>query len=159
MRCATPTDVIREDKRISNVNSPLLPQVLALCTQQPDTVAWRVKQIFRWHIGAVQLLFLKRGLGFLFHKQNRWPTVWHRVYIYHAMTYYIQSLGGLVLIMMPIMFGLLRVAPFKTGGIAFPAFFFPYLITALVPTSIAMAWKGVHSDRVVNDEQVRRRAT
>ncbi|CAM9642369.1 unnamed protein product [Chrysoparadoxa australica] len=130
-----------------------LDEVLAICTQPPDTVRWRIKQIFRWHIGAVQLLFHK-GLLFLIRDNGaRWPSHWHRVFCFNSLTYYFQSFGGQVLLAMPIIYGVLQVSPFDTHGVQFPLFFFPYIITAVAPTAIAMNWKGVQSTRVVNDEQ------
>ena len=39
------------------VNEP--GEVLAWCTHQPTNLTWRIKQVLRWHQGAVQLLYTK----------------------------------------------------------------------------------------------------
>ena len=41
------------------VNEP--GEVLAWCTHQPTNLTWRIKQVLRWHQGAVQLLYTKVG--------------------------------------------------------------------------------------------------
>ncbi|CAM9674844.1 unnamed protein product [Ectocarpus sp. 13 AM-2016] len=72
-------------------------ETLAVCVEQPNTVAWRVKQVFRWHIGAVQLL-LKDGVGFLC--MSRMPTPLHKMFGLDSLTYYIQAVGGFFIILM-----------------------------------------------------------
>lgn len=72
-------------------------ETLAVCVEQPNTVQWRVKQVFRWHIGAVQLL-LKDGVTFLL--TARMPTVLHKMYGLDSLTYYIQAVGGFFIILM-----------------------------------------------------------
>lgn len=39
------------------VNEP--GEVLAWCTHQPTNLSWRIKQVLRWHQGAVQILYGK----------------------------------------------------------------------------------------------------
>ena len=41
--------------------------------------------------GAVELLLLK---GFSFPLLGRWPTVWHRLYAYEILTYYLYAFPG-----------------------------------------------------------------
>lgn len=54
-------------------------------------------QVFRWHIGAVQLL-LKDGVGFLC--TSRMPTPLHKMFGLDSLTYYIQAVGGFFIILM-----------------------------------------------------------
>lgn len=54
-------------------------------------------QVFRWHIGAVQLL-LKDGVGFLC--MSKMPTVLHKMFGLDSLTYYIQAVGGFFIILM-----------------------------------------------------------
>ncbi|CAM9825937.1 unnamed protein product, partial [Phaeothamnion confervicola] len=62
-------------------------EALAICVDPPDTVEWRVKQVFRWHLGAVQLL-CKEGLAFVL--AWRMPTPIHRVIALDCVTYFFQ---------------------------------------------------------------------
>ena len=68
------------------VNEP--GEVLAWCTHQPSSLTWRIKQVLRWHQGAVQLLLFKgiRYTSFGGH----FPTLWHRLYAFDQATYYLQ---------------------------------------------------------------------
>lgn len=54
-------------------------------------------QVFRWHIGAVQLL-LKDGVGFLC--TSKMPTPLHKMFGLDSLTYYIQAVGGFFIILM-----------------------------------------------------------
>ncbi|CAM9372117.1 unnamed protein product [Phaeothamnion confervicola] len=125
-------------------------EALAICVDPPDTVAWRVKQVFRWHLGAVQL-FLKDHLKFAL----AWsmPSPLHRIIAFDSVTYYFQALGGILIVLMPIIFCITQTTPFDTRGLEFIYFFFPYIITATLPTTLSISWKGVHPDRVLTDEQ------
>ncbi|CAM9338772.1 unnamed protein product [Hapterophycus canaliculatus] len=125
-------------------------ETLAVCVEQPNTVAWRVKQVFRWHIGAVQLL-LKDGVGFLC--TSKMPTPLHKMFGLDSLTYYIQAVGGFFIILMPIMFSIFQETPFNTQDLEFIYFFFPYIITATIPTILAVGWKNVNPNRVLTDEQ------
>ncbi|CAM9576110.1 unnamed protein product [Phaeothamnion confervicola] len=125
-------------------------EALAICVDPPDTVEWRVKQVFRWHLGAVQL-FLNDGLRYTW----AWgmPSLLHRVVAFDSITYYFQALGGMLIVLMPIIFCITQTTPFDTRGLQFIYFFFPYIITATLPTTLSVSWKGVHPDRVLTDEQ------
>ncbi|CAM9135904.1 unnamed protein product [Laminaria digitata] len=125
-------------------------ETLAVCVEQPNTVAWRVKQVFRWHIGAVQLL-VKDGPCFVC--TSKMPTVLHKMFGLDSLTYYIQAVGGFFIILMPIMFSIFQETPFDTQDLEFIYFFFPYIITATIPTILAVGWKNVNPNRVLTDEQ------
>ena len=43
--------------------------------------------------------------------------------------------------------------PFNTVDLEFVYFFFPYIITATIPTILAVGWKNVNPNRVLTDEQ------
>ncbi len=62
---------------------------LSSCSKQPDNVAWRIKQVLRWHQGAVQLMFYI-GLKYVSFSGD-YPTVWHRIYGFDQATYYLQA--------------------------------------------------------------------
>ncbi|CAM9384881.1 unnamed protein product [Discosporangium mesarthrocarpum] len=125
-------------------------ETLAVCVEQPNTVAWRIKQVFRWHLGAVQLL-LKDGLGFIC--TSRMPTPFHKMFGIDSLTYYIQAVGGMFIIFMPIAFSISQETPFVTRGLGFVYFFLPYIVTATIPTLLAVSWKNVNPNRVLTDEQ------
>lgn len=92
------------------VNEP--GEVLAWCTHQPSSLTWRIKQVLRWHQGAVQLLLFKgiRYTSFGGH----FPTMWHRLYAFDQATYYLQAIPGYVLLIMPIVYGVTGTPPFVT---------------------------------------------
>lgn len=53
----------------------------------------------------------------------------------------------------PIMFSIFQETPFNTVDLEFIYFFFPYIITATIPTILAVGWKNVNPNRVLTDEQ------
>ncbi|CAM9743211.1 unnamed protein product, partial [Ectocarpus fasciculatus] len=53
----TSIELFRQGWRSVYVNEP--GEVLAWCTHQPTNLTWRIKQVLRWHQGAVQLLYTK----------------------------------------------------------------------------------------------------
>lgn len=64
-------------------------EVLAWCTHQPSSLTWRIKQVLRWHQGAVQLLLFK-GIRYTSFG-GYFPTMWHRLYAFDQATYYLQA--------------------------------------------------------------------
>ena len=72
----TSIDMFRAGWKSVYVNEP--GEHLSECMHQPNSIAWRVKQVLRWHQGAVQLLFFK-GIGYTSFGMG-FPTFWHRVY-------------------------------------------------------------------------------
>lgn len=68
------------------VNEP--GEVLAWCTHQPSSLTWRIKQVLRWHQGAVQILLFK-GIRYTSFGGS-FPTLWHRIYAFDQATYYLQ---------------------------------------------------------------------
>lgn len=68
------------------VNEP--GEVLAWCTHQPSSLTWRIKQVLRWHQGAVQILLFK-GIRYTSFGGS-FPTFWHRIYAFDQATYYLQ---------------------------------------------------------------------
>ncbi|KAM3569664.1 hypothetical protein VYU27_008251, partial [Nannochloropsis oceanica] len=53
-------------------------ELLGRCTQEPDSMDWRIKQLFRWHYGAVELF----GMGIFKLQEGRFPSIWHRIYVW-----------------------------------------------------------------------------
>ena len=92
------------------VNEP--GEVLAWCTHQPTSLTWRIKQVLRWHQGAVQLLLFK-GISYTSFG-GHFPTMWHRLYAFDQATYYLQAIPGYVLLIMPIVYGVTGTPPFVT---------------------------------------------
>jgi cellulose synthase/poly-beta-1,6-N-acetylglucosamine synthase-like glycosyltransferase len=146
----TSIDVFRRGWSSRYVNEP--GEHLSMCTHQPDSIGWRIKQVLRWHQGAVQLLFYK-GIRYTSFGGN-FPTVWHRVYAFDQATYYLQAIPGYILLLMPIIYGVTGESPFDTEVADFFLFFTPFMITAMLPTLISGNWRGVDSDKLQRDEQV-----
>eukprot|EP00612_Vaucheria_litorea_P005782 CAMPEP_0171461346 /NCGR_PEP_ID=MMETSP0945-20130129/5831_1 /TAXON_ID=109269 /ORGANISM="Vaucheria litorea, Strain CCMP2940" /LENGTH=671 /DNA_ID=CAMNT_0011987675 /DNA_START=409 /DNA_END=2424 /DNA_ORIENTATION=+ len=146
----TSIDMFRHGWTSRYVNEP--GEHLSMCTHQPDSIQWRIKQVLRWHQGAVQLLFYKgityTSLG------GQFPTIWHRIYAFDQATYYLQAIPGYILLLMPIIYGLTGKSPFDTQVADFFLFFTPFMITAMLPTLISGNWRGVDSDKLQRDEQV-----
>ncbi|KAG5179332.1 cellulose synthase, family GT2 [Tribonema minus] len=132
------------------VNEP--GEHLSMCTHQPNSIAWRIKQVLRWHQGAVQLLFFK-GIGFTCWG-GKFPTIFHRIYAFDQATYYLQAIPGYMLLLMPIIYGVTGEPPFNTKVGEFFLFFTPFIVTAMLPTVISGSWRGVDSHRLTRDEQV-----
>lgn len=51
------------------------------------------------------------------------------------------------------MFSVFQETPFGTMGLEFVYFFFPYIITATIPTILSIGWKNINPNRVLTDEQ------
>lgn len=77
-------------------NQPELNRTESKPEPEPERCKTR-KQVFRWHIGAVQLL-LKDGVGFLC--TSKMPTPLHKMFGLDSLTYYVQAVGGFFIILM-----------------------------------------------------------
>jgi cellulose synthase/poly-beta-1,6-N-acetylglucosamine synthase-like glycosyltransferase len=146
----TSIDMFRHGWTSRYVNEP--GEHLSMCTHQPNSIAWRIKQVLRWHQGAVQLLFYKGILYTSFGGQ--FPTVWHRIYGFDQATYYLQAIPGYILLMMPIIYGVTGFSPFETGVSEFFRYFTPFIVTGMLPTVISGSWRGIDSNKLQRDEQV-----
>ncbi|CAN0132012.1 unnamed protein product, partial [Heterosigma akashiwo] len=126
-------------------------EALGWCVHQPDSVKWRVKQVFRWHMGAVQLWLMGRWP----YKVCRggFPSRFHYCIMFDATTYFFQAFAGQVILALPVVYGISEAPPFKTYATEFIFYFFPFLLTGLVPTIIGMHWKKASTERVMRDEQ------
>lgn len=51
------------------------------------------------------------------------------------------------------MFSIFQETPFTTRDLEFIYFFFPYILTATIPTLLALGWKNVNPNRALADEQ------
>lgn len=86
MRTSVYASGFRQGWRSVYINEP--GEVLAWCTHQPHNLAWRIKQVLRWHQGAVQILY---GKGIRYTSfGGSFPTIWHRIYAFDQATYYLQ---------------------------------------------------------------------
>mmetsp|Transcript_4432 Transcript_4432/g.6276 ORF Transcript_4432/g.6276 Transcript_4432/m.6276 type:complete len:1027 (+) Transcript_4432:159-3239(+) len=146
----TSIDMFRHGWTSRYVNEP--GEHLSMCTHQPNNINWRIKQVLRWHQGAVQLLFFK-GITFTCWGGN-FPTVFHRIYAFDQATYYLQAIPGYMLLLMPIIYGIAGEPPFNTKVGEFFLFFTPFIVTAMLPTVISGSWRGVDSNKLTRDEQV-----
>jgi cellulose synthase/poly-beta-1,6-N-acetylglucosamine synthase-like glycosyltransferase len=125
---------------------------LSECTHQPNSLSWRIRQVLRWHQGAVQLLFYK-GVKFSLWT-GEFPTVFHRIYAFDQSTYYLQAIPGYILLLMPIIYGITGQSPFETDVDTFFMYFTPFIVTAFLPTVISGSWRGVESEKLQRDEQI-----
>ncbi|CAB1103979.1 GT2 [Ectocarpus sp. CCAP 1310/34] len=145
----TSIELFRQGWRSVYVNEP--GEVLAWCTHQPSSLTWRIKQVLRWHQGAVQLLLFK-GIRYTSFG-GYFPTMWHRLYAFDQATYYLQAIPGYVLLIMPIVYGVSGTPPFVTSLKDYFQYFTPFIVTALLPTAISSQWRKIDSHRLTRDEQ------
>ncbi|CAM9415618.1 unnamed protein product [Ectocarpus sp. 4 AP-2014] len=145
----TSIELFRQGWRSVYVNEP--GEVLAWCTHQPSSLTWRIKQVLRWHQGAVQLLIFK-GIRYTSFG-GYFPTMWHRLYAFDQATYYLQAIPGYVLLIMPIVYGVTGTPPFVTSLKDYFQYFTPFIVTALLPTAISSQWRKIDSHRLTRDEQ------
>ncbi|CAM9444245.1 unnamed protein product [Chrysoparadoxa australica] len=146
----TSIDLFRHGWKSVYVNSP--GEVLSVCTLPPDTVKWRVKQVLRWHQGAVQLALWKGwsyALG-----PAKWASQAMRIFAFDAISYFIQSFAGQILLVFPVVFGITNQTPFNTHSLEFGTYFFPFIISATLPTVAALGWLRTSSIKVMRDEQI-----
>ncbi|CAM9857880.1 unnamed protein product, partial [Ectocarpus fasciculatus] len=163
----TSIDLFRQGWKSVYVNFP--NERLACCTLPPDTVKWRWKQVLRWHQGAVQLAMWK-GWGYAVLGEN-WGTTFQKasngeaeistlqlkmesVFAFDAVSYFLQAFAGEVLLIFPIVYGFTNSAPFNTWNIEFALYFFPFIITGVLPTVAALGWQKTPSAKVMRDEQI-----
>ncbi|KAG5175559.1 cellulose synthase, family GT2 [Tribonema minus] len=148
----TSLEMFRAGWRSVYINEP--NENLSVCTHQPDNIAWRIKQVLRWHQGAVQLLWFKGPWYTTFSPCAQYPTMWHRLYGFDQCTYYMQAIPGYMLLVMPIVYGVTGQAPFSATIFDFFVRFIPFIVTAVLPTVILGNRPGVDMDRLSRDEQV-----
>ncbi|CAM9128076.1 unnamed protein product [Discosporangium mesarthrocarpum] len=147
----TSIDLFKQGWKSVYVNFP--KEVLASCTYPPNTVKWRWRQVLsRWHQGAVQLALWK-GWGYSFSGEH-WGSMFQKVFAFDAMSYFFQSFAGGILLAFPIVYGWTNVAPFNTWNIEFGLYFFPFILTGVMPTMAALGWQRTSSAKVMRDEQI-----
>ncbi|CAM9163729.1 unnamed protein product [Phaeothamnion confervicola] len=148
----TSIDLFKQGWKSVYVNFP--GEILAQCTHAPDTVKWRVKQVLRWHQGAAQLLLWK-GPKYAV-SGDAWANNWQRIFALDALTYFLQAFSGQVLLVFPVIYGFTGNSPFNSLALSFALVFFPFIITATMPTVLAMSWRHTKfetSTAVMRDEQ------
>jgi hypothetical protein len=77
------------------------------------------------------------------------------VYAFDQATYYLQAIPGYILLLMPIIYGLTGESPFNTEVAQFFLYFTPFLVTTMLPTLISGSWRGIDSNKLQRDEQVK----
>lgn len=70
------------------------------------------------------------------------------MFAFDAVSYFLQAFAGEVLLIFPIMYGFTNSAPFNTWDIEFALYFFPFIITGVLPTAAALGWQKTSSTRV-----------
>lgn len=146
----TSIDMFRKGWKSIYVNNAKRP--LSRCTHEPDSVEWRMKQVLRWHQGAVQLL-LQKGIAYTSFGA-KFPSVWHRIYAFDQATYFLQAIPGYTILMMPIIYGTSGFAPFSCEIADFFRYFTPFIVTTMLPNVIAAHYYGADTNRLARDEQV-----
>jgi len=123
---------------------------LGWCTQEPNSMEWRIKQLFRWHYGAVELF----SMGPFKLQEGRFPTMWHRVYVWEACTYFFQAVSAQIFLLMPVYYCFTWEPPFTTYKTEFIFYLLPFFLTAILPTTIGLGWRKVNPDLALREEQV-----
>lgn len=75
-----------------------------------------------------------------------------QVFAFDAISYFLQAFAGEVLLIFPIVYGFTNSAPFNTWNIEFALYFFPFIITGVLPTVAALGWQKTSSERVSEDQ-------
>jgi hypothetical protein len=119
-------------------------EILGSCTQEPNSMDWRIKQLFRWHYGAVELF----SMGPIKLQEGRFPSIWHRIYVWESCTYFFQAISAQIFLLMPIWYCLTWQPPFTTYKMEFVLYLIPYFLTAVLPTTIGLGWRKVNPDLV-----------
>lgn len=76
------------------------------------------------------------------------PPCIDQVFAFDAVSYFLQAFAGEVLLVFPIVYGFTNSAPFNTWNIEFALYFFPFIITGVLPTVAALGWQKTPSARV-----------
>lgn len=81
-------------------------------------------------------------------QEGRFPSMWHRIYVWEACTYFFQALSAQIFMLMPIWYCFTWEPPFTTYKTEFIAYLIPYFLTAILPTMIGLGWRKVNPDLV-----------
>lgn len=80
------------------MSPPLIAAITVLeCVHPPNEYRNRPPQLFRWHLGMVQLL-LKGGVRVGL--TSKMPTPFHKCFGLESLTWFVQAVGGFFLILM-----------------------------------------------------------
>ena len=82
-----------------------------------------------------------------FHGTGVWARI-DQVFAFDAVSYFLQAFAGEVLLIFPIVYGFTNSAPFNTWNIEFALYFFPFIITGILPTVAALGWQKTPSAKV-----------
>lgn len=71
-----------------------------------------------------------------------------QVFAFDAVSYFLQAFAGETLLIFPVVYGFTNSAPFNTWNIEFALYFFPFIITGVLPTVAALGWQKTPSAKV-----------
>lgn len=71
-----------------------------------------------------------------------------QVFAFDALSYFLQAFAGEVLLVFPVVYGFTNAPPFNTWNIEFALYFFPFIITGVLPTVGALGWQKTPSEKV-----------
>lgn len=77
-----------------------------------------------------------------------------QVFAFDAVSYFLQAFAGEILLIFPIVYGFTNSAPFNTWNIEFALYFFPFIITGILPTVAALGWQKTPSAKVTINRAV-----
>ncbi|CAM9254221.1 unnamed protein product, partial [Discosporangium mesarthrocarpum] len=146
----TSIDLFKQGWKSVYINWP--KERLSCCTYPPNSVKWRWRQVLRWHQGAVQLALWK-GWSYAISGEH-WASVFQKVFAFDAMSYFLQAFAGEILLVFPIIYGFTNIAPFNTWNLEFGIYFFPFMLTGVLPTVASLGWLKTDSGKVMRDEQI-----
>lgn len=89
--------------------------------------------------------------SFSFHGPAR-RAQFGQVFAFDAVSYFLQAFAGEILLIFPIVYGFTNSAPFNTWNIEFALYFFPFIITGVLPTVAALGWQKTPSAKVWHGE-------
>lgn len=70
------------------------------------------------------------------------------MFAFDAVSYFLQAFAGEILLIFPVVYGFTNSAPFNTWNIEFALYFFPFIITGILPTVAALGWQKTPSAKV-----------
>lgn len=83
------------------------------------------------------------------------PRTINQVFAFDAVSYFLQAFAGEILLVFPVVYGFTNSAPFNTWNIEFALYFFPFIITGVLPTVGALGWQKTPSEKVTMYDHVR----
>ena len=79
---------------------------------------------------------------------SQWANTWQKLFAFDAVSYMLQAIAGQILLIFPIVYGFTNHAPFNSVRLQFGFYFFPFILTAILPSTIALGWLKTSSEKV-----------